>query len=272
MATKKRKAKSKSKPTAKKAKVKAKVTTKAKAKKEPVDSEAKATEEDAVEVSGGGDSARALSELSFDIFDDVLGETVQADFGGMAGHLTTQVDALASLCQSFDALTPEELIVAHTFVDTMAKRFSEHKKGVNLIASEICSKVGTVTCGLGTLKATEVHPSVETVFTDETVSLLETAGLLSDAVSIEATVHKGVNVAEIPADELEILQKYFDIEYVPDPEKINSLISLGKIDQKAVDKTTEIEQTRAGYTRVTVKPSDAVTALFDVEEVSDEEV
>jgi len=98
-------------------------------------------------------------------------------------------------------------------------------------------------------------------FTEATTELLEQKGVLDDSVVIHATLKPGVEVEKITEKELEVIQKYFDVEYTLSHEKIAAQVTLEKLTQEELDATVERVPAK-GYGRLNVTPAKEVKKAF----------
>jgi hypothetical protein len=122
---------------------------------------------------------------------------------------------------------------------------------------------GTFKCDTGQITYTFI-PGTELVeYTEDTTNYLEGIGVLEEAVNLHARLRPGVDVKTISEEELAILQKYFDMEYEVDPDKMAALTTLGKVDADEVEKTVMRTPGKA-QERVTITPKPEVKKVFSL--------
>ena len=213
------------------------------------------------------DSPEFLSDFTFSVYDE-NGNVVESKFDQEAHTAMRVVNTVVGLALTYaDNLSADEGILVHSMCRHLKDLGDDGMKTVKPRLVELAEEAGgTVKTDLGTVKLTKVSPSVEKVYTDNTVVVLETAGLLPRAVDMVAEMKTGIDVEGIPEEDLMVIKKYFDVEFVPSPDKIAGLIALGEIDASTIEETTEEVVTRKGSDRLTVTPSDDLKSFLSIEE------
>ena len=193
-------------------------------------------------------------------------------FDQEAAMLMEDIHTMGGLMLAYQStLDAHEGVFVHTFFKHMEDYGNMGKEAVKPVLLEVgLANDGKATTDIGTINASEVAAKMESVFTTKTRDLLENEGILPQCAEMMASMKTGIDVEAISDDDMEVLEKYFNIELVLSQTKVNAQIELGKLDALAVEKTTEEQQTRAGYTRLAVKPNDALKKYLGIEEIKTE--
>lgn len=188
---------------------------------------------------------------------------LEIDFMDESGFLLDAALAMGRVISNSVQLPVSDCIVAHTFFDALADAAKEGKEAVRPFAIDLAKQAGgKVEDEQGKIVFSEVAPQIEVVYTDATVELLETKGVLDQSVTISATLKEGVDVETMPEADLEIVRKYFDVQFTVDPDKVAAQVTLGKVEQDELDATTEAREVRKGYERLKVTPADSLKKYF----------
>lgn len=160
------------------------------------------------------------------------------------------------------AVTTDEIPVFDAFRQGLDKASDALKEAMRPAAIEAAKGAeGTYKCETGQITYTFI-PGKETVeYTEETVALLESKGVLEEAVNLHATLKAGMDVKSISEEELAVLQKFFDMEHEVDPEKLAALYTLGKLDPAEIEKTVVRTPGKASE-RVVITPKPDVKKAF----------
>jgi hypothetical protein len=156
----------------------------------------------------------------------------------------------------------EDAVLAHTFfkgLETLGK------EGQGIVKDALiggADKGQTINTDIGKVQIKVVAEGKAQVYTDATTVLLEEKELLDSAAVITTKLKHDVTVAEIPDEHMQVLEKYFEVGYELDPDKINGLVSLGEIKQKELDATMEEAVVRKGYKSMTVTPTEDLKEIF----------
>lgn len=195
------------------------------------------------------------------------GEEVAVGFVDVAGSVLNTMRELGGAVASYAGeMADHEGVLVHQFgkaaIDIAKQMQDDAKENLITLAGPDGGDLETEN---GTAKVTVVKASTQKIYTEETMNLLESKDLLPSAVAMVAEMKEGIDVESISESEMAVLEKYFDIELVPDSAKIDGLIALGKIKAVEVNETLGEEQVRAGHSRLTVKPSETLAELFGIE-------
>lgn len=107
----------------------------------------------------------------------------------------------------------------------------------------------------GKITSSVVAESVSRSYGDDTLALLEDAGVLREAVTVHATLKDGANLSDVSDEFFEQLKEVFDVELIPDPARLDALVTLDKLEADKLAATAVENVTRKGYTRMSIKPS-----------------
>jgi len=190
-------------------------------------------------------------------------------FDQEAAMLMEDIHTMGGLMLAYQSnLDAHEGVFVHTFFKHMEDYGKMGKEAVKPVLLDVgLGAGGKATTDIGTITASEVAAKMENVFTNKTRDLLESQGILPQCAEMMASMKTGIDVETISDDDMEVLEKYFNIELVLSQAKVNAQIELGHIDALAVEATTEEQQTRAGYTRLAVKPNDDLKSYLGIEDV-----
>jgi hypothetical protein len=210
------------------------------------------------------DPENTLTNFVFPVLGDD-GEQVGMDVMQRAGDLLDATVEFTAIVGSFvNGMDPSEVLLSYGILDRMSSiptsLLAEVKERAKVVAAEAGGAVDTED---GVIKLTEVAVTETKAYTQQTVELLEAKGLLVDACAIEATLKSGIAADSISDEDMAVLEKYFDVEMYPDPDKVTALTALGKIGAEEVEQTVETSQSRKGHSRISVKPSDTVYDYLD---------
>lgn len=217
------------------------------------------------EMAGAEDGApQSLAEEVWDSVDE-NGDPTQVGFdvaSRVSIHGLAQLQGVATIHS--ESLVAEDVVLVHTVFNQVAEIAKAGIELAKAAALNLAGKDGGKTeTELGTVNVSVVKASTQDVYTEATVELLEANDLLETGCSLSAEMREGINVANITEAEMEVLEKYFEVELVPDAAKIDGLIALGQLTASDVQDTIETEELRKGHSRVAIKPTEELVTFFE---------
>ena len=175
--------------------------------------------------------------------------------------MSLMIAGTAGLGEAY-AVEPAKAIEGHAGLKALIKTAEEGIAGLRPVLEGAAKAAGGTfenEDGKATYSWTEGKETVDV--TEDTTALLETKGILENTVDIHAVLKSGVDVNEISDAEMKVMQKYFDVSYHVNMEKLDAQITLGAVTQADVDATL-IRTPGKGYGRLLVTPEKELKKVF----------
>ena len=229
----------------------------------PVEAEAVTVSEDTGAGEAAPDKWDTLADYQVPNV-DMDGNPVSMDFTGEARLVLETVRSQINIVGVMDNLTPEDVLTVHAYFKAMSGVVKEGTDSVRDAAIQLAKDAGgTADTKAGKITHSWVQPEDAVEYTDETVALLESKGLLEKVSGISVTLKEGLTAADVPDELIDQMKDLFDMELDLDPVSLNAQVTGGHLAAEELEATVNRTEAK-GHDRLNVTPAKALKAEFEI--------